>query len=254
MESLTNLFVGHVYQIVFVLGLGLLLGLGEKWKPANSTSAYNDYWVDAGAIAFGFVVSLVTAVALDYARVWDIWSRSKEWFQTAPIWMIVVITTLVVDLCTYFAHRLLHTRYFWRFHRWHHSPEHLFWYSGFRASAVHIVIISLPVLIVLAASGFNRWVGLTIGLQTLSSQLLVHSNFNVRIPWLGKVFILPQYHRIHHAQNLSWSNSNFGFIWTFWDRIFGTYTDPEESSASFPLGLSVGDRRPGHLKMMIGSE
>jgi sterol desaturase/sphingolipid hydroxylase (fatty acid hydroxylase superfamily) len=52
------------------------------------------------------------------------------------------------------------------------------------------------------------------------------------------VFVTPNAHRLHHAQDYKESNSNFGTVFLFWDRIFGTYVSKNKSAVqSTPLGV-----------------
>jgi len=61
------------------------------------------------------------------------------------------------------------------------------------------------------------------------------SHANISLPvWLDKmisiVFITPNMHKFHHHYERPWTDSNFGNIFSFWDRIFGTlvYGDPKQ--------------------------
>src|SRR5262245_28674545 len=51
-----------------------------------------------------------------------------------PLAVRVVLYYMLADLGLYAVHRLMHTRYLWRIHRWHHSPPYTYWRAGIRAS------------------------------------------------------------------------------------------------------------------------
>jgi sterol desaturase/sphingolipid hydroxylase (fatty acid hydroxylase superfamily) len=55
---------------------------------------------------------------------------------------------------------------------------------------------------------------------------------------LRAVIVTPDMHRIHHSRNHTEHNKNFGFNFSFWDRMLGTYLEaPEGSQESMPLGI-----------------
>jgi sterol desaturase/sphingolipid hydroxylase (fatty acid hydroxylase superfamily) len=49
--------------------------------------------------------------------------------------------------------------------------------------------------------------------------------------------VTPRFHFVHHSTNRSIANSNYGFIFSVWDRLFGTYTDPAVVPPDDSLGL-----------------
>lgn len=57
-------------------------------------------------------------------------------------------------------------------------------------------------------------------------------------PPLRALVATPRWHRIHHASEARLQLSNFGMHFTIWDRMFGTYTDPQSAPSDFRLGLS----------------
>jgi sterol desaturase/sphingolipid hydroxylase (fatty acid hydroxylase superfamily) len=56
---------------------------------------------------------------------------------------------------------------------------------------------------------------------------IAHANIDLRIPkLLQRLFVTPQFHRIHHSADFKEGNSNFGVMLPIWDMIFGTHIDP----------------------------
>jgi sterol desaturase/sphingolipid hydroxylase (fatty acid hydroxylase superfamily) len=79
-----------------------------------------------------------------------------------------------------------------------------------------------------------------------------YTHSNVRIPfarYLELVFVTPRYHFVHHSIDRHLSNSNFGFLFSLWDRILGTYTDPGTIREDEPLGLDYGNAK---WRLLIG--
>ena len=45
-------------------------------------------------------------------------------------------------------------------------------------------------------------------------------------------------HFVHHGRDEKLNGTNFGLVFSFWDRLFGTYADPDELPDDFPIGLN----------------
>jgi sterol desaturase/sphingolipid hydroxylase (fatty acid hydroxylase superfamily) len=63
------------------------------------------------------------------------------------------------------------------------------------------------------------------------------------------ILITPDYHRIHHGAR-GYARRNLGFVFTIWDRIFGTYVNPQSTVKDYDLfAVSTGKRL---LRMVVG--
>jgi len=63
---------------------------------------------------------------------------------------------------------------------------------------------------------------------------LQHSNIDfpgAKLSWLSDIFILPNFHALHHSKNDD--RVNFGLFFSFWDRLFGTFKMPVVRPISF---------------------
>jgi sterol desaturase/sphingolipid hydroxylase (fatty acid hydroxylase superfamily) len=53
-----------------------------------------------------------------------------------------------------------------------------------------------------------------------------HSNF-IFPAWtdklLGSIFAVPNFHKVHHHQQQEFTDSNYGNLFIFWDKLFGTF-------------------------------
>lgn len=131
------------------------------------------------------------------------------------------------DLLAYWIHRLLHSvGMFWRFHRVHHSDKALDVSTSVRHHPIEPWVVGyLSSLILLLLKCPIEWLGVYI-LLTHSFALFVHAN--VKIParlddWLSFIFITPSLHSVHHSQYQVETDSNYGNIFSIWDRSFGSY-------------------------------
>lgn len=154
----------------------------------------------------------------------------------------VCLFYLLSDFGSYWMHRLMHTRYVWRIHKWHHSPTYMYWLAGIRATFPQQVLFNIPVAIVWPLLNLApSWLYLAVLAETFLRNDWTHMNVTWRSNWLEWVFITPRYHYIHHSDNPRHYNANLGSLLTIWDRLFGTYVNPEEINKEISLGTGERD-------------
>ncbi len=174
---------------------------------------------------------------------WRIQLREK-----VPGAVLLAAYIVLADFLQYWMHRLNHSRCLWHTHAAHHSVENMYWLAGARESPIHHLLlysVALP-LTPLSPAGLGIWA--LFFLATLNQQL-IHSNLSWRFGLLEWLLVTPRYHILHHAAEADLHDKNFGFLFTIWDRIFGTYVDPNSVRKDFALGLTY-DIRP--LRLYLG--
>ena len=174
-----------------------------------------------------------------------------------PKWCRVAIGILLMDLTFYYWHRANHRiRLLWRFHNVHHIDPDLDVSTAFRFHFVEIAYSSV----------FRVFQVLLIGVDPLTyaiyetvfavETMLHHSN--VRLPlelerWLNKVIVTPRMHGVHHSAVGPETNSNYGVIFPWWDRLSRTLVlnVPQSSiRIGVPGYLEVQDNRFWNLLIM----
>lgn len=161
-------------------------------------------------------------------------------------WVQLAVTVLLLDLAAqYFAHYLLHrVTWMWRLHMVHHSDTKVDATTGTRHHPGDFLVrelFSLGVVLLLGAPIafylFYRFI-------TIFFTYFTHANIDLPV-WLDKalswVFVTPHMHKFHHHYQRPWTDTNFGNVFSIWDRIFGTfvYDDPRK----IVYGLDVLDER-----------
>jgi sterol desaturase/sphingolipid hydroxylase (fatty acid hydroxylase superfamily) len=58
--------------------------------------------------------------------------------------------------------------------------------------------------------------------------LVIAQHANISLPaWtdriFGKIFITPNFHKVHHHEDQFYTDSNFADLFVFWDKLFNTY-------------------------------
>jgi sterol desaturase/sphingolipid hydroxylase (fatty acid hydroxylase superfamily) len=144
-----------------------------------------------------------------------------------PYWINFLMTIIFMDFALYIWHLLNHEiPFLWRFHRVHHSDLNM---DVSTASRFHIGELSISALIKIPLIFFLgsdfRSIILFDALIVLTSQFH-HSSLTLplwfeRLYWI--LFVPPSMHRIHHSVVILERNTNYGTIFSFWDRLFGTF-------------------------------
>ncbi len=149
-----------------------------------------------------------------------------------PFTLFSFITCLLLmDFLYYLFHRANH--YFgllWMFHFVHHSDTKLNLSVGFRSSWFEMVGLFATYSLLLAI-GFPLSLFLAAFTVTSTYQFLTHSRY-IQIPtYLEYVFVTPHFHATHHDKRIQYQNSNFGGVFSLWDRFFSTYAKDVEVSS-----------------------
>lgn len=240
-------------------GLGALTHLGEAVWPLRRYAKPKALRLDLIA----FAVTLLARVGIEEVQVPALarlpglpgfeWmpavARIVEWKVPWPI--ALVMSVVMLDFLLYLGHRLLHTSPLWHTHAAHHSVEHLYWFGGNRSSPIHVAALAAwGTLLALVWPVRGGSPGLVIEMVIYACiQHFNHANLSWRLGGLGWLFVTPRYHFVHHGADPRLNGSNFGFLFTLWDRMFGTYVNPDDVPNDFPLGLNY---QIGAARMLIG--
>lgn len=184
------------------------------------------------------VVPLVTALTLAFVAVargafpWIVLPR----MGLLPRWAAIAAIFVAMDGCNWFAHLANHrVRALWRFHELHHSQEDLNVLTVFRTHPlVHLsYLIALVPGVVLLANGA---LSVTMLVVYAAMVAFAHSNTNLGFGPLERIFVSPNYHRIHHKVDAA-QDVNLGFALTIWDQLFRRAVFPTEDTIRTDTGL-----------------
>jgi len=152
-----------------------------------------------------------------------------------PIWLELLIAVLIFELVAqYFIHVLLHKfKWMWKMHLVHHSDTKVDATTGTRLHPGDFLLRETFALIAVVITGAPIAFYFFYRICTVFFTYLTHANIYIPL-WLDRplswIFITPNVHKFHHHFERPWTDSNFGNIFSIWDRIFGTlvYDDPKK--------------------------
>jgi sterol desaturase/sphingolipid hydroxylase (fatty acid hydroxylase superfamily) len=234
----------------------------ERLRPAQRRPFFaRGYRQDAlyALLNASLVLPLVVALSLSLT---DIAMRYLPWIVVPrvgllPRWAVISLIFVSMDGCNWLAHLANHRfRVLWRFHELHHSQEDMSVLTVFRTHPlIHVsYLIALIPGIVLVANGIMP----TALLVTYAGFVAFeHSNTNLGFGLLEKIFVSPNYHRIHHKLDGP-QEVNLGFALTIWDQIFHCAVFPTEATIRTdtglpgrPLVVEQSASRPRYLPVLL---
>jgi sterol desaturase/sphingolipid hydroxylase (fatty acid hydroxylase superfamily) len=185
-------------------------------------------------------------------RGWGLFNR-----VALPVWLEFLLALILLDLAVYLQHRLFHhVPALWRLHRMHHADTDLDVTTGARFHPVEILVSLGIKLLTIFPLGAAPPAVLLFEIALNASSMFNHSNVRVApaierlLRWL---VVTPDMHRVHHSVVRRETDSNFGFNFPWWDRLFGTYrSQPEAGHDAMTLGIGqFRDPRERRLGRML---
>lgn len=219
---------------IVLLAAGLLETV-RAWRPASTSTTRR--WTANLALfgltfGLGYVMAPLVAAVVAMA---DVRLGLAERIDGPALRIAAAILSL--DLLDYVLHRASHrVALLWRLHQPHHSDLELdvtttLRHHPFEAAVTSVVIGGGGALI-----GFTPREIAIYGALALSVQVVAHANIllpQLLTDLLAPVLVTPDFHRLHHSRLRSEADANYGQVFSFWDRLFGTRRIGEASEAEF---------------------
>lgn len=162
-------------------------------------------------------------------------------------WMVVALCFVLDDLRYYWYHRIAHRcRWVWAEHVIHHSSQHYNLSTALRQSWTGTFTGMFILRIPLALLGFHPLLLAFVGGLNLLYQFWIHTESIGRL-WKPFEFIFntPSHHRVHHATNPRYLDSNYAGTLIIWDRMFGTFVpERDEDAPRYGIVKNIGTWNP----------
>ena len=219
-------------------------------------------WKHAGVNIFftitTIIVNFVMAFILLMAAEWAVQNKFGilQWLPGINIWVYTIIGLLLLDLIgAYLAHLVQHrTKWMWRFHLIHHTDTWIDTTTANRhhpgESVIRFMFTTLGVLVV----GSPMW--LVFLYQSMSVVFSQFNHANIALPkkldtWISYVIVSPDMHKVHHHYVLPYTDSNYGNIFSIWDRLFGTFTTLENDRIIYGVDTHMKPEENNSLKNLL---
>jgi sterol desaturase/sphingolipid hydroxylase (fatty acid hydroxylase superfamily) len=190
------------------------------------------------------------------------WAEQQQfgliyWLHLDNLWLQAIIGLLFMDLIgAYTAHYVQHkTKPLWRYHLIHHTDTWIDTTTANRhhpgESVIRFIFTVLAILVV----GAPIW--LFFLYQSLSVFLSQFNHANMRMPkkldkWISYVIVSPDMHKIHHHYQLPYTDSNYGNIFSIWDRLFGTFMVMPREELIYGVDTHMKPEENNNLRNLLG--
>lgn len=179
---------------------------------------------------------------------WIVYVQEQGWGISRWLglngWLEVVLSLIMIDLFDYFWHRANHQiSFLWRFHKAHHHDNEMDVSTALRFHPGELFLSAFA-----KASWVLIWGPTAIawfvfeGLISLCAQFH-HSNIDLPDPIervVSRLIVTPRFHTSHHLVQREFGHANFSTIFSFWDRLFGSYHQAPIGPAHHPAADAIG--------------
>jgi len=198
------------------------------------------------AVNFGFtIIHLVihTFLAIVIITLSD-WCKKESfglvYWMSADALGTIVISLFILDffggwLVHYTEHKL---NPLWRFHVVHHTDNNVDVTTGLRHHPIESFLRGVFFFIAIFVSGAPMYAVMIF--QTAAVLFTAFTHANISLPkridtTMSVVFVSPNMHKVHHHWQQPYTDSNYGLIFSFWDRMFGTFIKLDPSKIRYGL-------------------
>ena len=262
MSFLDSFRAGHgtALQIVWYAGLLTLLWCIELVVSAEAFEAkWRQARVNLSLMLLALPVQLLMTIVVVAAANW---ATTHHWGLlqvvipgSTSIWSQYVLAFVLLDLGDYVYHYTMHRfAWLWRFHLVHHCAQEVDVSTTVREhpgdTFVRVSFLALWVFVLGAG-----W-GVLLLRQSVETFSNITSHSKYRLPgwldrYLGWVFITPNLHHVHHHFQLPYTNSNFGDVFSVWDRLFGTRAELPTSATVFGVDTHLSRQKTDSFKEIV---
>ncbi|NJB86340.1 sterol desaturase/sphingolipid hydroxylase (fatty acid hydroxylase superfamily) [Lewinella marina] len=262
MEAIIQYFetIPSSHRTLILVGGLTLFWLVESAVPLF-TAEYKR-WRHAGINLFFTLTTVVVNFLLAFILV-----RGSQWavaeqfgllqWLNLPAWAMVVAGLPLLDLLgAYLPHWVQHrVPVLWKFHLIHHTDQNVDTTTANRhhpgESVVRFAFTTLGVVVL----GAPIWlVFLYQSLSVIGSQF-THANITLPRPVdrvMRYIFVTPDMHRVHHHYVLPYTDSNYSNIFSFWDRLFGTYLELDHRDIRYGVDTHMEEEHHQSIRRMLG--
>lgn len=230
-----------VQRMIFLVGGLLLFWILEGAIPLIRLSYKKNKLRHAGVNLVFTVIHLVihTALAILIVMISD-WCRSASfgiiyWSHAETnILLTIIIGVLALDFSSWLVHWVMHkVKALWGFHLIHHTDNTVDVTTGLRHHPGDSILRGIFFMLLIFVSGAPMYSVMIY--QTLLVLATAFTHANISLPKkldkiLSYVLVSPNMHKVHHHWKQPFTDSNYGGVFSIWDRLFGTYKtlDPKE--------------------------
>jgi sterol desaturase/sphingolipid hydroxylase (fatty acid hydroxylase superfamily) len=243
----------------------LIGGLTFFWILEGSFSLFNfqyKKWKHALPNVFFTLTTVVINFVLAFLLLnTSDWTVKNEfgilfWLTDLPLWADAILGLLLMDLIgAYLPHWTEHrVKPLWMIHLVHHSDHYVDTTTANRHHPLESLVRFGFTLFGVFIIGANM--GIVMLYQSLSLISTQFNHANIKLPkkidlYLSYFLVSPDMHKTHHHYRLPYTDSNFGNIFSIWDRLFGTYLSFDREKLVYGVDVFYDKEANGKISTLI---
>jgi sterol desaturase/sphingolipid hydroxylase (fatty acid hydroxylase superfamily) len=228
------ILVGGLLIFWIIEGAIPLFPLQYKKKKLNH-AAVNFYFT-----VMHLVIHTLLAIVIVKLSDWCLHQQfGIVYWTNANVLATIIIGVLALDFSSWLVHLVMHkTGTLWRFHLIHHSDNNVDVTTGLRHHPGDSLLRGVFFIMLIFLSGAPMYSVMIYQTLVVLSTAFTHAN--IRLPRkldraLSYVLISPNMHKVHHHWKQPFTDSNYGAVFSFWDRLFGTYRHLDTKDIKYGL-------------------
>ena len=184
----------------------------------------------AASLLMGVGSTITGALFFGVALSFYMWGYQYRLFDLGTEWWVWGLCFFIDDLRYYIYHRVGHrVRWVWASHINHHSSQHYNLSTALRQTWTDFFTGSFLFRLPLVLIGFDPAMILFCWGINLIYQFWIHTETITSLGPIEWVMNTPSHHRVHHATNPRYLDSNYAGVFIIWDRMFGTFVKEDVS-------------------------
>lgn len=221
----------------------------NKWKHA-----WPNLFFTATTVIINFTLAFVLLKTADWVQANDF--GLINWLPEMPLWLYVLLGVLFLDFFgAYLAHLVEHkVKPLWMVHLVHHSDHKVDTTTANRHHPIESVIRFTFTLLGVFLVGTP--IGIIMLYQSMSLVFTQLTHANIKMPKkldkvLSYVVVSPDMHKVHHHNLLPYTDSNYGNIFSIWDRLLGTYMELDREKIVYGVDTFPDEVKNSSLKELL---
>ena len=245
----SSILIGGI--VFFWILEGVIPLYSFNYKKTNHALTNLFFTICTAIIGFGLAFLLLKST--------DFVSQNKIGlihFYDIPLFIQVLISLLILDFGAYLVHFIEHkVPWMWKFHIVHHSDMNVDVTTGLRHHPGEIIFRITFTILCIYISGAS--IGMVMLYQSLSVLFAHITHANINIPkkvdnFISLIFVTPHMHKIHHHYKQPLTDTNYGNIFSIWDRLFSTHTNvADQKSIVYGVDTYMNKEKTKSLKSLL---
>ncbi len=228
-ETLDHRPLERLAILVFgLLFFWIIEGAIPLLPPHYKKNKFSHAGINLVFTAIHLVIHTLLAIVIVKLSDWCLASGfGLVYWLKANVLMTVIIGVLALDFSSWLVHWVMHkNKFLWRFHLIHHSDNNVDVTTGLRHHPGDSLLRGIFFLLLIFISGAPMYSVMIYQTLLVFSTAFTHAN--ISLPrWVDKalsyILVSPNMHKVHHHWKQPFTDSNYGAVFSIWDRLFYTF-------------------------------